>query len=66
MTDKETIPFKAARKLNMLILHNETLLNNKDLQQKIISWGLDMSEEARLMLWISHIKTAIGKLSSIS
>ena len=47
MTDKETIPFKAARKLNMLILHNEALAKDKSLQEKIIAWSLDMLEEAR-------------------
>ena len=47
MTDKETLPFKAARKLNMLIMHNEALAKDKSLQEKIIAWGLDMLEEAR-------------------
>ena len=47
MTDKETLPFKAARKLNMLILHNEALAKDKSLQEKIITWALDMLEEAR-------------------
>lgn len=47
MTDKETFPLKAARKLNMLILHNEALAKDKSLQEKIIAWGLDMLEEAR-------------------
>lgn len=40
MTDKETLPFKAARKLNMLIMHNEALAKDKSLQEKIIAWGL--------------------------
>jgi hypothetical protein len=47
MTDKETLPLKAARKLNMLIMHNEALAKDKSLQEKIIAWGLDMLEEAR-------------------
>lgn len=47
MTDKETLPLKAARKLNMLILHNEALAKDKSLQEKIIAWSLDMLEEAR-------------------
>lgn len=47
MTDKETLPFKAARKLNMLIIHNEALAKDKSLQEKIIAWALDMLEEAR-------------------
>ena len=47
MTNKETIPFKAARKLNMLIMHNEALAKDKSLQEKIIAWSLDMLEEAR-------------------
>ena len=47
MTDKETLPFKAARKLNMLIMHNEALAKDKGLQEKIITWALDMLEEAR-------------------
>ena len=47
MTDKETLPLKAARKLNMLIMHNEALAKDKSLQEKIITWGLDMLEEAR-------------------
>ena len=47
MTDKETSPLKAARKLNMLIMHNEALAKDKSLQEKIIAWGLDMLEEAR-------------------
>ena len=47
MTDKEALPLKAARKLNMLILHNEALAKDKNLQQKIITWALDMLEEAR-------------------
>ena len=47
MTDKETLPLKSARKLNMLILHNEALAKDKNLQQKIITWALDMLEEAR-------------------
>lgn len=47
MTDKETIPFKAAGKLNMLIMHNEALAKDKSLQEKIITWALDMLEEAR-------------------
>ena len=47
MTDKETLPLKAARKLNMLILHNEALSKDKSLQEKIITWALDMLEEAR-------------------
>jgi hypothetical protein len=47
MTDKETLPLKAARKLDMLILHNEALAIDKNLQEKIITWGLDMLEEAR-------------------
>ena len=46
MTDKETLPFKAARKLNMLIMHNEALAKDKSLQEKIITWALDMLEEA--------------------
>ena len=47
MTDKETLPFKVARKLNMLIIHNEALAKDKSLQEKIIAWALDMLEEAR-------------------
>lgn len=47
MTDKETLPLKAARKLNLLILQNEALAKNKSLQEKIIAWSLDMLEEAR-------------------
>ena len=47
MTDKETLPLKAARKLDMLILHNEALAKDKNLQEKIITWALDMLEEAR-------------------
>ena len=47
MTDKETLPLKAAGKLNMLILHNEALAKDKSLQEKIITWALDMLEEAR-------------------
>jgi len=47
MTDKETLPLKAARKLNMLILHNEALAKDKSLQEKIIAWAEDMLEEAR-------------------
>lgn len=47
MTDKETLPLKAARKLNMLIMHNEALAKDKSLQEKIIAWSLDMLEEAR-------------------
>ena len=47
MTDKETLPFKAARKLNMLIMHNNALAKDKSLQEKIIAWSLDMLEEAR-------------------
>ena len=47
MTDKETLPLKAARKLNMLILHNEALAKDKSLQEKIITWAEDMLEEAR-------------------
>ena len=46
MTDKETLPLKAARKLNMLIMHNEALAKDKSLQEKIITWALDMLEEA--------------------
>ena len=46
MTDKETLPFKAARKLNMLIMHNNALAKDKSLQEKIIAWALDMLEEA--------------------
>ena len=42
MTDKETLPLKAARKLNMLIIHNEALAKDKSLQEKIIAWALDM------------------------
>ena len=34
MTDKETLPLKATRKLNMLILHNEALAKDKSLQEK--------------------------------
>lgn len=37
MTDKEALPLKAARKLNMLILHNEALAKDKNLQEKIIA-----------------------------
>ena len=47
MTDKATIPFKAAGKLNMLIIHNEALAKDKSLQEKIITWAEDMLEEAR-------------------
>ena len=47
MTDKETLPLKAARKLNMLIMHNEALAKDKSLQEKIITWAEDMLEEAR-------------------
>ena len=47
MTDKETLPLKAARKLNMLIIHNEALAKDKSLQEKIITWAEDMLEEAR-------------------
>lgn len=47
MTDKETLPLKAARKLNLLILQNEALAKNKSLQEKIIAWSLNMLEEAR-------------------
>ncbi len=46
MTDRETLPLKAARKLNMLIMHNEALAKDKSLQEKIIAWALDMLEEA--------------------
>lgn len=46
MTDKETLPLKAARKLDMLILHNEALAKDKSLQEKIVAWSLDMLEEA--------------------
>ena len=47
MIDKETMPLKSARKLNMLFMHNEFLAKNKILQQKIIDWAEDMLEEAR-------------------
>lgn len=47
MTDKEMLPLKSVRKLNSLILHNETLAKDKILQQKIITWAEEMLEEAR-------------------
>ena len=36
MIDKETIPLKSARKLDILFMHNEVLARNKKLQQEII------------------------------
>ena len=47
MTDKEILLLKAARKLNMLIMHNNALAKDKSLQEKIITWAEDMLEEAR-------------------
>ena len=34
MTDKETLPLKAARKLNLLILQNEALAKTKAYKKK--------------------------------
>ena len=47
MTDKETMPLRAAQKLDILFMHNEALARDKKLQQEIIAWAEDMLEEAR-------------------
>ena len=61
MIDKETMPLKSARKLNMLFMHNEFLAKNKILQQKIIDWAEDMLEEARTE-WSSVHNSLIGAI----
>lgn len=58
MTDREMIPDKALRKLNMLILHNEHLRTDNNLQQNIINWAEQMLSEAR-MEWEENRATTI-------
>lgn len=57
MIDKEIIPLKATRKLHTLFLHNKALLQDKILQQKIISWAEDMLDEARNAWFDTHSTT---------
>ena len=57
MIDKEMIPLKATRKLHTLFLHNKALLQDKILQQKIISWAEDMLDEARNAWFDTHSTT---------
>ncbi len=64
MTDKETLPLKAARKLNMLIMHNNALAKDKSLQEKIIAWGLDMLEEAHAD-WSDMLATTLDSVIKI-
>ena len=64
MTDKEILPLKAARKLNMLILHNEALANDKSLQEKIITWAEDMLKEARAD-WSDMRQTTLSSIIKI-
>ena len=47
MADREMIPNKALRELDMLILHNKHLQNDKELQLNIINWAEQMLSEAR-------------------
>lgn len=47
MNDKEILSPEALRKLDGIILHNEALLKNKELQQKLVNWAQDMLTEAR-------------------
>ena len=61
MTDKETMPLRAARKLDILFMHNEVLARNKKLQQEIIDWAEDMLEEARAE-WSSVHNSLIGAI----
>lgn len=61
MIDKETIPLKSARKLDILFMHNEVLARNKKLQQEIIDWAEDMLEEARTE-WSSVHNSLIGAI----
>ena len=47
MTDKETMPLKSARKLEILFMHNEALARDKKLQQEIIAWAEKMARSIR-------------------
>ena len=47
MTDKETMPLKSARKLDILFMHNEALARDKKLQQEIIAWAEKMARSTR-------------------
>lgn len=61
MIDKETIPLKSARKLDILFMHNEVLARNKKLQQEIIAWAEGLLEEARTE-WSSVHNSLIGAI----
>ena len=61
MTDKETMPLRAARKLSMLFMNNEALARNKKLQQEIIAWAEGLLEEARTE-WSSVHNSLIGAI----
>lgn len=47
MNYKEIIPFAALRKFDEMCLHNESLHQNKEFQQQILSWTADTLTEAR-------------------
>ena len=47
MDYKENIPIKALRKFDEMCLHNGYLYRNKEFQQQILSWAIDMLAEAR-------------------
>ena len=47
MDYKEIIPNRARRKFDAMCLHNEYLHQNKELQQQILSWVMEMLAEAR-------------------
>ncbi|MBP5215001.1 MAG: hypothetical protein J6Y91_01090 [Alphaproteobacteria bacterium] len=47
MDYKEIIPFKALRQFNAMCLHNEYLHQNREFQQQILSWAVELLKEAR-------------------
>ena len=44
---KEIIPNKALRKFGAICMHDIYLQQNQEVQQKILSWAVDMLTEAR-------------------
>ena len=47
MNYKEIIPNRALRKFDAICLHNEYLRQNKEFQEQILSWAVELLKEAR-------------------
>lgn len=47
MNYKEIIPNRALRKFDAMCLHNEYLHQNKEFQEQILSWAVELLKEAR-------------------